>query len=93
MAEFDEQTDRRIHQRFDIERTLRAVANGELRLGRVKEVSASSAAIHLDQPLEEGTKITLDIEDLGSFTGHVAGPPGKGLFPSSSISTRRTKTT
>lgn len=73
--------DRRHHQRFDIERTLRAVANGELRLGRVKELSSTSAAIHLDQPLEEGTKITLDIEDLGSFSGCVAGPPRDGLVP------------
>ena len=42
--------ERRLNQRFDIERTLRAVANGELRLGRITEVSAASAAIHLDQP-------------------------------------------
>ncbi|MEE9318463.1 MAG: PilZ domain-containing protein [Rhodospirillales bacterium] len=81
MPESDNDADRRVHQRFDIERTLRAVANGELRLGRVKEVSASSAAIHLDQPLEKGTKITLDIEDLGSFSGQVAGPPRDGLVP------------
>ena len=73
--------ERRLNQRFDIERTLRAVANGELRLGRVTEVSAASAAIHLDQPLEEGTEITLDIEDLGSFSGHVVGPPRDGLVP------------
>ncbi len=73
--------ERRQNQRFDIERTLRAVANGELRLGRVKEVSATSAAIHLDQPLEEGTEITLDIEDLGTFSGRVAGPPRDGLVP------------
>ena len=73
--------ERRQHQRFDIERTLRAVANGELRLGRVKELSSQSAAIHLDQPLEEGTQITLDIEDLGSFTGHVAGPARGGIVP------------
>jgi len=73
--------ERRLNQRFDIERTLRAVANGELRLGRVREVSATSAAIHLDQPLDEGTEITLDIEDLGSFHGHVAGPPREGLVP------------
>ena len=81
MPESDNDADRRVHQRFDIERTLRAVANGELRLGRVKEVSASAAAIHLDQPLEEGTKITLDIKDLGSFSGQVAGPPRDGLVP------------
>ena len=73
------EVERRQHQRFDIERTLRAVANGELRLGRVKELSSQSAAIHLDQPLEEGTQITLDIEDLGSFSGHVAGPPRDGI--------------
>ena len=73
--------ERRLNQRFDIERTLRAVANGELRLGWITEVSAASAAIHLDQPLEEGTEITLDIEDLGSFSGHVAGPPRDGLVP------------
>ena len=75
------EVERRQHQRFDIERTLRAVANGELRLGRVKELSSQSAAIHLDQPLEEGTQITLDIEDLGSFSGHVAGPPRDGIVP------------
>jgi len=52
MAEFEDENsnERRAHQRFDIERTLRAVADGELRLGRVKEVSATSAGIHLDQP-------------------------------------------
>lgn len=75
------ETERRQHQRFDIERTIRAVANGELRLGRVKELSARSAAIYLDQPLEEGTKITLDIEDFGSFSGHVSGPPRDGIVP------------
>ncbi len=75
------ETEKRQHQRFDIERTIRAVANGELRLGRVKELSARSAAIHLDQPLEEGTKITLDIEDVGSFSGHVSGPPRDGIVP------------
>ena len=73
--------ERRVNQRFDIERTLRAVANGELRLGRVAEVSATSAAIHLDKILDEGTEITLDIEDLGSFSGYVAGPPRNGLVP------------
>ena len=77
----DPKPERRQHQRFDIERTLRAVANGELRLGRVKELSAKSAAIHLDQPLEEGTETTLDIENIGSFTGHVAGPPRDGIVP------------
>ena len=81
MPEFNEEEDRRHHQRFDIERTLRAMADGELRLGRITQVSANSAAIHLDQPLEEGTKITLDIEDLGSFAGHVSGPPRGGLVP------------
>ena len=75
------EVERRQHQRFDIERTLRAVANGELRLGRVKELSSQSAAIHLDQPLEEGTQITLDIEDLGSFSGYVAGPARDGVVP------------
>ena len=75
------ETEKRKHQRFDIERTIRAVANGELRLGRVKVLSARSAAIHLDQPLEEGTKITLDIEDVGSFSGHVSGPPRDGTVP------------
>ncbi len=37
MAEIEDELadDRRIHQRFDIDRTLRAVANGELRLGRI----------------------------------------------------------
>ena len=73
--------DLRIYQRFDIERTLRAVANGELHLGRITEVSVSSAAIHLDQPLEEGIEITLDIEDLGSLSGRIAGPPRGGLVP------------
>ena len=35
----DELTDDlRIYQRFDIERTLRAVANGELHLGRITEI-------------------------------------------------------
>ena len=47
--------ERRANQRFDIERPLRAVANGEFRLGRVAEVSATSAAIHLDKILDEGT--------------------------------------
>ena len=73
--------ERRLHQRFDIERTLRAVANGELRLGRVTEVSPANAAIHLDKPLDEGTEVTLDIEDLGSYSGFVAGPPRDGLVP------------
>jgi len=81
VPENKDETDRRNHQRFDIERTLRAVANGELRLGRVKEISAKSVAIHLDQPLDEGTEITLDIEDLGSFSGRVSGPPRNGLVP------------
>ncbi|MDA0306405.1 MAG: hypothetical protein O3B76_08990, partial [Proteobacteria bacterium] len=50
-------------------------------LGRVKELSARSAAIHLDQPLDEGTQITIDIEDLGSFSGHVSGAPRDGVVP------------
>ena len=81
VANSESSGERRLNQRFDIEKTLRAVANGELRLGRITEVSAASAAIHLDQPLEEGTEITLDIEDIGSFSGHVAGPPRGGLVP------------
>ena len=83
MADTDPGRDeeKRINQRFDIERTLRAVADGELRLGRLTEVSATSAAIHLDKVLDEGTEITLDIEDLGSFTGYVAGPARDGLVP------------
>ena len=42
----DELTDDlRIYQRFGIERTLRAVANGKLHLGRITKVSVFSAAI------------------------------------------------
>ena len=77
----EDRENRRGNQRFDIERTLRAVADGEFRLGRVAELSATSAAIHLDKDLDEGTEITLDIEDFGSFSGYVAGPPRDGLVP------------
>ncbi|NQV84691.1 MAG: PilZ domain-containing protein [Rhodospirillales bacterium] len=79
--ELENGENRRTNQRFDIERTLRAVANGEFRLGRVAELSATSAAIHLDKELDEGTEITLDIEDLGTFSGYVSGPPRDGLVP------------
>jgi len=75
------ESDRRDHLRLDMEKTLRAVANGELRLGRVKDVSAGGAVVYLDQPLDEGTEITLDIEDLGSYTGTVSGAARDGLVP------------
>jgi hypothetical protein len=73
--------DKRSNQRFNMERTMRAVANGELRLGRLTEVSATGCALHLDKDLDEGTEITIDIEELGSFSGHVTGPARDGLVP------------
>ena len=73
--------EKRSNQRFDMERTLRALANGELRLGRLTEVSARGCALHLDKELDERTEITIDIEELGSFSGHVAGPARDGLVP------------
>ena len=64
-----------------MERTLRAVANGELRLSRLADISTTSCALHLDKDLDEGTEITIDIEDLGSFSDYIAGPPRNGLVP------------
>ena len=84
MAEIDDdlEGERRVYRRIDIEKVLRATdADGGLRLGRLKDVSAGGVAVHLDEPLAEGTKVTLDIEDLGSFSGCVSGPARDGLVP------------
>lgn len=89
MTEFDDESggerrsegDRRVYPRFRIERTLRALANEDFRIGRLEDVSAGGAVVHLDEVLEEGTEVTLDIEDLGSFTGHVSGPSRDGMVP------------
>ena len=84
MADFEDEleNERRVYRRINIERVLRATdADGELRLGRLKDVSAGGVAVHLDEPLEEGAKVTLEIEDLGSFSGRVSGPSRDGLIP------------
>ena len=62
--------ERRLNQRFDIERTLRAVANGELRFGRITEVSAASAAIHAMAPVVLGRAV----HDQQASGGEVEGP-------------------
>ena len=83
MAEFDDESEgeRRAHPRFRTEKTLRALANEDFRIGRLEDVSASGALIHLDEVLEEETEVKLDIEDLGSFSGRVVGPPRDGMVP------------
>ena len=71
MADLEDEleSERRVYRRIDIERVMRATdADGKLRLGRLRDVSAGGVAVDLGEPLTEGNKGTRDEEDMGEFS-------------------------
>ncbi|MFQ5765733.1 MAG: PilZ domain-containing protein [Rhodospirillales bacterium] len=75
------QAERRAHPRYEIEKPLSAEAAGKRQLGRTKDISAGGAAVYLDEPLDEGLEVALDIENLGPQAGYVVGPSRDELIP------------
>jgi len=73
--------ERRAHPRYDIEKPIRADAAGQTRNGRTKDISAGGAAVYLDEPLDEGLEVEVDIDDLGQQSGTVIGPSRDDLIP------------
>ncbi len=73
--------ERRRHRRFPIDRALSARTKNGRRRGRLKDISAGGAGIMLDDALDAGDDVTLDIDDLGTHAGHVAGPSRYDLIP------------
>lgn len=74
-------TERRVHPRYAIEKPLSAEASGKRQRGRTRDISAGGAAVYLDEPLDEGLEVALDIEDLGLQAGYVVGPSRDDLVP------------
>ncbi len=64
-------SDKRRHPRVSLTKELRAVQKDRQHQGRVKDISASGAAIQLDGELDDEALVELHIQDLASVTGHV----------------------
>jgi hypothetical protein len=71
----------RHHQRFPITKGLNAKTDGGRYPGRLKDISAGGAGIYLVESLDAGEDVTLEIDDLGSYAGHVVGPTRYDLIP------------
>ncbi len=64
-------TERRRHERFDIERRVRAIGEDGVYEGTLKDVSAGGAAVLVGKTLAEAAEVELEIEDVGRFAGRV----------------------
>jgi c-di-GMP-binding flagellar brake protein YcgR len=73
--------DRRRHRRYPIDKALNAQTNRGRYPGRLKDISAGGAGVLLDQTLDAGDDVTLEIDDLGAHAGHVVGPSRYDLIP------------
>jgi|GEM_PF-2221351 len=73
--------ERRRHQRFPITKGLNAKTGRGHYPGRLKDISAGGAGVLLVESLEAGEDVTLEIDDLGTYAGHVAGPTRYDLIP------------
>jgi hypothetical protein len=74
-------TERRRHRRFPITKGLNAKTGHGRYPGRLKDISAGGAGVYLVESLDAGEDVTLEIDDLGSYAGHVAGPTRYDLIP------------
>jgi hypothetical protein len=87
MNQFDSKAgkERRRHPRFPIDKNLVAETEDGRFSGRLKDISATGAGVYLDESpdgaLDAGDDVSLDIDDLGTFEGHVAGPTRFDLIP------------
>ena len=83
MADFERESgkDRRRHRRFPIDKALNATTRRGRHAGRLKDISAGGAGVLLDETLEAGEDVTLEIDDLGNHPGHVVGPSRYDLIP------------
>jgi len=74
-------TERRRHQRFPLAKGLNAKTGRGRYPGRLRDISAGGAGVYLVESLEAGEDVTLEIDDLGSYPGHVVGPTRYDLIP------------
>lgn len=83
MAGYDQGTgkDRRRHRRYPIDKALNVKTGRGRHRGRLRDISAGGAGVSLDETLEEGEDVTLEIDDLGSHAGYVVGPSRYDLIP------------
>jgi hypothetical protein len=72
MTDPTEPNDKRRHPRIPADKQVRAVSRGRVRRGRLKDISASGAAIHTDEPFDKSEQVDLEIEDMKDKTGKVA---------------------
>ena len=73
--------ERRRHQRFPITKGLNAKTDRGRYPGRLKDISAGGAGVYLVEGLDVGEDVTLEIDDLGSYDGHVVGATRYDLIP------------
>ena len=72
MTDPKDQADKRRHPRIPADKPVRAVSRGQVRRGRLKDISASGAAIHTDDPFDKAEPVNLEIEDMKDVSGKVA---------------------
>jgi len=77
--------ERRRHTRFPVDKKLTANTRGGRYPGRLRDISAGGAGVYLDDSVDEsldvGDDVTLDIEEFGAHPGHVVGPTRFDLIP------------
>jgi hypothetical protein len=64
--------EKRRHPRIQTDKAVRAVSKGRVRKGRLKDISASGAAIHSDEPFDDTDPVEIEIEDMADKSGKVA---------------------
>ena len=64
--------ERRRHPRYPVSRKAKARSNGEVHHGRLKDISATGAAIHAGVRWEKDRVVELDIENMEPLEGTVA---------------------
>ena len=64
--------EKRRHPRYTTDKAVRTVSKGRVRKGRLKDISASGAAIQSDEPFEDTDPVEIEIEDMADKSGKVA---------------------
>ena len=64
-------SERRVHRRYPVSKTVRAASDTWRDTGTVRDISAGGAAIQIGPGLQQGDLIDLDIEGIGAVSGYV----------------------
>jgi hypothetical protein len=68
----DKPGEKRRHARHAVDRAVNAVSGGRKHKGRLRDISASGAAIQTDGELDADAHVEIEIEDMEDLSGRVA---------------------